>query len=146
MSRRVWFRVHSFAGVFAGLLLFVVCWSGTFATVSLEIDWLLNPSLRAQQSSQPIDWGAAETAARASQSGAQPVWIAAPAHAGAAIDVVVNTPDQKYVHVYVDPSSHAVLGSTSYLNVQRFFRNLHMTLFLPFPFGTYVVGLLAVFL
>jgi uncharacterized iron-regulated membrane protein len=146
MSRRVWFRVHSFAGVFAGLLLFVVCWSGTFATLSLEIDWLLNPSLRAQQPSQPIDWSAAEAAARASLPGAHPLWIAAPTHAGASIDVVVNTPEQKYVHVYVDPSSHAVLGSTSYFNVQRFFRNLHMMLFLPFPFGNYLVGLLAMFL
>lgn len=146
MSRRVWFRVHSFAGVFAGLLLFVVCWSGTFATLSLELDWLLDSSLRAQQPAQPIDWGAAEAAVRAWRPDAQPLWIAAPAVPGGSIDVVVNTPDQKYVHVYVDPSSHAVLGSTSYFNVQRFFRNLHMMLFLPFPFGSYFVGLLGVFL
>jgi uncharacterized iron-regulated membrane protein len=146
MSRRAWFRVHSFAGVFAGLLLFVVCWSGTFATVSAEVDWLLNPALRARDSAASIDWGGAEAAARNSLAGTRVQWIAAPAHAGAAVDVVVNRPDQQYVHVYVDPASSAVLGTTSYFNVQRFFRNLHMALFLPFSLGIYVVGLLAIFL
>ncbi len=146
MSRRAWFRVHSFAGMFGGLLLFVVCWSGTFASVSTELDWLLNPALRASGPHDSIDWAAAEAAALSAGDGSRVQWIAAPAFSGAAIDVVVNRPQQRFVHVYVDPVTYAVRGATSYFNVQRFFRDMHMALFLPYPVGTYLVGLLGIFL
>ena len=44
---RLLFRLLGWIGLNLGLLLFFVCFSGTVATLSHEIDWLLNPAIRA---------------------------------------------------------------------------------------------------
>lgn len=145
MATRRWFRVHSFAGIFAGLLLFVVCWTGTFATVANEIDWLLTPAMRAEPSAR-LEPDALEGAALAAMPGSTLAWMSRPLHAGYAADVVVNMADGRMQHVYVRPGDAVAQGGGSYFNVQRFFRSLHMALFLPFGVGIYIVGFAAVLL
>lgn len=139
MRTRPWFRVHSFAGVVTGLLLFIVCWTGTFATVSHEIDWLLTPALRAG-AAQGFDPDAAERAALQHQPAGQLLWMAWPLHEGFAVDVVLKTPTSSMWHAYVDPAILQPQGGNSYFNAQRFFRSLHMSLFLKFGIGIYIVG------
>jgi uncharacterized iron-regulated membrane protein len=141
MKRRRWFEWHSAIGCTAGLLLFVICWSGTFAVLSREVDWLIDPRLRAP-AAEPISWGEAYEALRAAhperrvtQLNAQPP--------GFALEAWTEDPDGVLGRLYADPRTGARLGATSYLNVQRFFRSLHMCLFLPAPWGYWIVGLLA---
>jgi uncharacterized iron-regulated membrane protein len=128
-SRRTYFAWHSWIGLTFGLMLFVICWSGTIAVFSHEIDWLLNPDLRANVANAPIDWQAAHDAVRS----AYPDWtireINAPRHAGFAMEVLAQPEPDKDFRVYVDPVTYQVLGDTSYFNVQRFFRSFHMALF-----------------
>ena len=62
MARRDWFTWHSWTGLTAGLLLFVFCWSGTLAVFSREIDWLLNPAIRADAAGGVLPWGRAQAA------------------------------------------------------------------------------------
>jgi uncharacterized iron-regulated membrane protein len=45
--RKALFHLHGWFGVNLGLLLFIVCFSGTVATLSDEIDWFFNPAVRA---------------------------------------------------------------------------------------------------
>lgn len=144
MTARAWFRVHSFTGVVSGLLLFVVCWSGTFAVVAHEIDWLVTPEARVERGAGFVGWDALREAAQTALPDGQILWIEAPKHPWAAAQAVVDTPAQPSLRVYVDPYDGDVQGVGSYLTVQRFFRSLHMELFDVGGFGDYLV-LLTVF-
>lgn len=129
MSRRRWFDWHSWAGVLAGLLMFVVCWSGTVATVSHEIDWLLNPAQRVEVGDQRQSWGQWVAAAEKAYPGFRPVWVSAPLYPSFAAEVVMTSPAERNLRVFVDPYTGEVTGATTYFNVQRFFRSFHMSLF-----------------
>lgn len=133
MKRRSWFHVHSWLGVMSGLLLFVICWSGTVAVLAHEIDWLLEPSMRPGHARPVTDWTRLQVAVESAHPDALRYALHAPLQAGFAAHAVVDTPAQSMLRVYLDPASGQVLGRTSYFNVQRFFRSLHMSLF---DFGT----------
>ncbi|MBI1392393.1 MAG: hypothetical protein GC152_06585 [Alphaproteobacteria bacterium] len=146
MRRRDWFDWHSWLGLTAGLMLFVICWSGTVAVFSHEIDWLLNPALRAQ----PVESAVPFAEAKAAVEAARPDWevweVNAPRYRGFAMEVLAKVEPDVTHRVYVDPVTLEVLGDTSYLNVQRFFRSFHMALFqadfvyiLGIPIGYFIV-------
>ena len=148
MRRRTFFVWHSWIGLTAGLLLFVICWSGTVAVFSRELDWLADERLRAPAAEQ-VAWQAIQENVEASH----PEWridsIHAPLEPGYAAEVWIADPDEVMHRVWADPASGEVLGTTSYFNVQRFFRSLHMMLFIAdgyvwgIPTGYWIVGLLA---
>ena len=139
MTTRTWFRVHSFTGVITGLLLFVICWSGTFAVVSHELDWLITPEARVVSGGEPVSWGALQTAVQGAYPEAEIEQINAPLYRHSSAEVLIDLPDQKSVRVYVDPYSGDILGSHSDFNIQRFFRSFHMHLFIPNGVGSYLV-------
>jgi uncharacterized iron-regulated membrane protein len=148
--RHVWFACHSWLGLTSGLLMFVVCWSGTVAVFSYELDWLLNPELRSIEASSPVAWGSIHDAVKH----AHPDWsisqINAPYSQGYAAEVWVDRPDGVTQRIYAEPRTGRLVGETSYFNVQRFFRSLHMSLFVGewpvfrIPLGYLVVGLLSI--
>jgi len=145
VSKRLWCRVHSFTGVVTGLMLFVICWSGTFAVVSNELDWLVTPEARSANPAPPaIDWGRIHNAVRGAYPKAKVSWMEAPLYTRSTVQTVVNFPDQDSVRVYVDAASGEVTGASSYFTVQRFFRSFHMNLFLPNRVGSYLVMSFAV--
>lgn len=144
--RRIWFQVHSALGVLTGLLLFVVCWSGTMAVVSHEIDWLLDARLRVTPRSERATWGQIHAAVLRAYPDARNISLEAPLSPRTAAVAVVDLPRQPYVRVYVDPYTAEVRGHTSYLNVQRFFRSFHMSLFDFGGVGYYVVSAFAIVL
>jgi len=150
--RKVAFAVHAWLGIKLSLLLAIVLVSGTAATVSHELDWLLNPAIRvaperavAPDAMTPRQWArAADAAQRAFPQGTVD-WIDAPRMPGFAVEAVVALPDDRRLRVYVDPTNGEVQGHTSYFNVQRFLRSLHYTLFIE-QWGIYVVSSLGLLL
>lgn len=131
MSARRWFEWHSWIGTTAGLLLFVICWSGTVAVFSEEIDWLLNPAERVQPTGEMRSWGEWQRAAELAYPALHVYAINAPRSERSAAELWLETADDKWLRTYVNPYTAEVTGQTSYFNVQRFFRSLHMSLFDP---------------
>ena len=141
MKRKRWFAWHGALGCTAGLLLFVVCWSGTFAVFSRELDWLIDARLRAPHA-ETIAWGAAYEALTRAHPEQRIVQLNAPHARGFALEAWTEDAGGVMSRLYADPASGAPLGATSYFNVQRFFRSLHMCLFLAAPWGYWIVGAL----
>jgi uncharacterized iron-regulated membrane protein len=131
LSARRWFEWHSWIGTTAGLLLFVICWSGTVAVFSEEIDWLLNPAERIEPAGEMRSWEEWQKAVEAAYPALRVDAINAPRSAQSAAEIWVETPDGELLRTYVNPYTAQVTGQTSYFNVQRFFRSLHMCLFDP---------------
>jgi uncharacterized iron-regulated membrane protein len=129
MIRRKWFVWHSWTGLTAGLMLFVICWSGTVAVFSYEIDWLLNPTLRTGSTVAEPSWDQVKHGAEATFPESRVLQIAAPFGNGFATEVLLLRPDGRMWRAYADPANGRILGDTSYFNVQRFFRSFHMNLF-----------------
>jgi uncharacterized iron-regulated membrane protein len=153
VARRSWrklaFAAHAWLAIKFSVLLGIILVSGTVATVSHELDWLLNPAIRvsdthavAPDDVTPAQWQAALDAAGRAHPGATVGSVNAPLASGFAMEAVVTTPDERSLRVYVNPTTAEVQGTTTYFNAQRFLRSLHYTLFIE-QWGIYVVTSLA---
>lgn len=129
MKRRRWFELHSWIGIITGLMMFLICWSGTVAVLAHEIDWLLDARLRVEPATVPHDWSLWAQSIRSAYPEASSITLHAPMFSGAAAQAVLDTPTQSMLRVYLDPATGSIVGESSYFNVQRFFRSLHMSLF-----------------
>ena len=140
MSSRGWFRVHSFVGVITGLLLFVVCWTGTFATLAHEFDWLVTPEARVDGGGEALGWARLLASVTAGYQVEEIHFLTAPLYEKSAAEVVVDLPDQRFVRIYVDPYTAELRGARSAINLQRIFRDLHRRLFIPGAAGIVLVS------
>ena len=138
------FRWHAALGVCCGSLLFVICFSGSVAVFSDEIDWLIRPYQHV--ASAETDWESARNALEEAYPDYQLVSLVKPLHAGFPVRAYARTAAGSYVNLYADPGSGEALRAESYWNVQRFLRSLHRRLFLPQPFGVITLAVFAVFL
>lgn len=139
--RKTLFRLHGWIGLNVGLLLFVICLSGSVATLSHEIDQLLDPAHRVAEApppGTPLDWTAMHEAVAAAFPEGRNLGVYAPGSnyappddalgRGAAV-AYVALPDGQTRKVYLNPYTGAVQGHTSFFNVQRFFRSFHRRFF-----------------
>ena len=141
-SKKRWLDWHSFVGVTTGMLLFVVCWSGTFATVSMELDWLLNPAMRvAEHQATSNDMLAAYQTTQDAMPQAKILSIDKLDSVYHPISVTIITEQKAIQHVLVDPATAEIIDTLSFLTISRFFRDFHMSLFGFYGIGKYVVCL-----
>ncbi|MBM87962.1 MAG: peptidase [Gammaproteobacteria bacterium] len=139
-SSQVWFDWHSWLGVITGLLLFIICWGGTFAVLSFELDWLANPDQRVQAageagSLEEIYQSVADAYPNASILGAS-----APLYTNFAAEVGIRNELNQSRRVYVDPYTLEITGEAPRLNIQRYLRDFHRRLFTG-NFGFYLICL-----
>jgi uncharacterized iron-regulated membrane protein len=136
------FILHSLIGVQLSLFLAFVCLTGTIATVSHEIEWLLLPKVRASASVAAKDLGAMWDAAQAAHPEG---WIRSLGTYDRADSRIfawradVALPDGREIAVLVDPATAQVTGEMEGISFHSFMRGLHYYLFTPGDWGFYLV-------
>lgn len=144
-SSRVWWHVHQWVGLKLAIFMSFVCFTGTLAVVSHEIDWLLQPTLRVAPSSvtgEP-DWAHIHASAEAWRPEAQVQYISAPIASAFAATAVIEYPDETLKVLHIHPTTGMVQGEASWVGAQRVLRNMHRHLNLPVKYGVPLVGSLA---
>ena len=150
MTRRTWFRWHSWIGLTTGLLLFVICWSGTIAVFSRELDLLLDPGVAAGPPTERIAWGAVDENIRQTRPHLWVYQITASHGPGTTVEAWALDEDGVTHRVHADPATGGVLSVSSLFGIQRFFRSFHMALFVEawpvfgMPLGDLIVSVLAI--
>ncbi len=143
MRNKSWHKVHSYIGTTFGLLLFLICWSGTFAVISHEIDWLITPEYRSQSHNQDFEWSTLLGRVNKTFPTATVHSIHSPLNDNASYQAIVSLPNHDLARLYIDPITGKVSGPHSFYNFQRFIRNFHMSLFNPGGIGIYLVTIFA---
>lgn len=148
---QLWFRIHSFVGMKLSLLLAFVFLTGTLATVSDEIDWLISPAMRApppahaglgSRGDEP-DWAAiADTLAARAPHGAIDT-IEAPRSPIFAAAAYLTRPDGGVRVIYFDPATGAATGEGSLLTAKTLLRRIHRHWLLSEEIGIPIVTALA---
>ena len=143
LSNKTLFRWHGWIGLNLGLLLFLVCFSGTIAVFSYEIDWLIDDDLQVETRGEAVNWTAMADSIRAAYPYHNARFFIGPRHDGFASRVLAEGPAGRAEKLYVNPYTGEVRRAASFWNVQRFFRSFHRRMFAPNPYGIVWVTLFA---
>jgi|GEM_PF-2466718 len=123
------FQLHRWLGVHVSLLLFVICMTGTLATLGYQLEGLLDSAWRADSSE--MNWEAIEARLAQDLPHEWAVVIAAPAESGLVATAVIDSPRGQRRIALLDPASGALQGIRSSLTTQGYLRQFHKALLLP---------------
>ena len=146
--KRVWLDFHRWVGLKLSILMSFVLITGTLATVSHEIDWLLDPGRRVLPTVtvDQYDWQGMVDAAREARPDWSLEWIAAPIDPWFAAEAVGLTADGERRRLLIHPATLAVQGEAGWFNAQRLFREAHRRLMIFHPAGIALVSALSILL
>ncbi|WEK39305.1 MAG: PepSY-associated TM helix domain-containing protein [Candidatus Brevundimonas colombiensis] len=146
-GRSAWWWVHHWLGLKLAIFMTFVLATGTLATLSNEIDWLIDPAQRVTPRGAPTaSWGDWAAAVKAAEPEATIQYLSAPLDPWFAARVVIERPDGALRIAYVDPWTSEVRGVHGWFNVNRFLRNTHRHLMMPVAIGVPIVGSMALVL
>ena len=147
-TSRVWWHVHQWVGLKLAIFMSFICFTGSLAVLSSEIDWLLQPTLRVSPASVEGEprWERIAAAAAEWPSAERVNSLAAPVASAFAATAVIERADGTLAILHVHPTSGAVQGEGTWVGAQRVLRNMHRHLNLPIKYGVPIVCTLAVLL
>ena len=129
---------HAWVGFNFAILMFVVLFTGTIATVSNEIDWFIFDELRASskpegRSSKPTadDWSEIYASIKEAYPYGQPRFMLTMGEDYLTFRAMIDDEAIDNEFVQVDQWTYEVTGTMPRLSVQRFFRDFHRYLFMP---------------
>ncbi|MDU4249289.1 PepSY domain-containing protein [Pseudomonas sp.] len=146
---RLWFLVHSWLALPIWFFVLLVCITGTLATVSQEIVWLVDPAVRANApdgDAPRLGYDQVLAAVAEQQPQAAVRMLSAPTEAHFALLAQVTYPDSSTATLYVNPYTGVIQGKTPLFDFRQFTRALHGWWLVPFThgfsWGWYLVSLL----
>ena len=145
-SSRIWFAAHGWLGLPLWALMVFVCLTGSVATVSQEITWLVDPSVRANAPSadaEPLGLDAIAAAVKRAEPDVIVTKLVRPVKSNLALKATVSRPNGTATTLHVNPYTGAIQGVAPDFDLQQFLRALHGWLLTPFR-GGYPLGWFAV--
>lgn len=134
--RSRWWRIHAWLGLKLSVFLTVILLSGTLAVIGNEIDWLVDPAMRASPGRQSqASWVTIAGNALAAVPGGHIDLIERGPDPWFATVVVMKAPDGHRRRVLVDPATGTVNRVAGFGGAQRFLRDFHRRLMLPVAIG-----------
>ncbi|CAD5248200.1 Putative iron-regulated membrane protein (modular protein) [Alteromonas sp. 38] len=145
--KRKLYNWHIWLGFNLAFLTALLLATGTIATISNEIDWLLQDDMRVSPEGEKVSWGEMEANAK---ERANPddmlIMLTAGENDHFAYRATFLRANGTRYHVHVNQWTGDVTGTTPFLTVQRFFRDLHRYFFMPSFIGLPIVSSLAIVL
>lgn len=137
LDKKIFFKIHSWIGVKLSILFFIVCFSGTLATLSHEMDWLFNPAMRASPQKEYASRNLMVANFREAYPDARiQYWMRSEEHY--LCDIIYKVEDGQQSYVFANPYTGKIQGESA-ITIQRYFRDLHYFLFIPFQVGNFLV-------
>lgn len=142
---RLWWKIHQIAGLKLSLFLSFILLTGTLATISHEIDWLLQPNLRIDSGSAPEspNWAAIAHSAVRQPGVAEILFIEEPTASLFASRVAFRDPNGKQRFLYAHPATGEIQGKGPWAGAARILRNMHRHINIPTKIGVPIVSSLA---
>ena len=146
--KRVWLDLHRWVGLKLFILLSFVLITGALATVSHEIDWLIDPARRVAPSAAPDaqNWDGLVAAVRDARPDWSIQWIAAPLDPWHAAEAVGVTSEGEFRRLLIHPGTLEIQGERGWFNAQRLFRDAHRRLMIFNVWGVVLVSSLSILL
>ncbi|MHA7901517.1 MAG: PepSY-associated TM helix domain-containing protein [Henriciella sp.] len=130
-ARKRRYELHTWVGFHLAVLMTIILATGTIATVSNEIDWLIQHDMRVSPDGDKVSWGEMTEAVQAAIPDGRISVIKSMDGDHFAYRADVTDGFGQRIFVHVNQWTGEVTGTTHPLTVQRFFRDLHRYLFMP---------------
>lgn len=140
-AARLWWEVHQWAGLKFSILLSFILLTGTLATLSHEIDWLLRPAMRVDPATvgAEVNWAAVAQTAAVQAGEGRVISLEGPVDPWFAAAAILQAPDGSLSFVYAHPATGELQGTGHWVSAQRILRNMHRHLMMPIPIGVPIV-------
>ena len=128
MNTKTLFRIHGWLGLNLGILLYVICLSGSIAVFGPELDWLIQSERRVDPptpEAQPLSWGDLYNRVKEAHPHAIVTGFQAAPGKRSAVTAQVAYPPRDTRQVFINPFSGEVQGQSSTFGVKSFFRIFH---------------------
>ncbi|WP_394221661.1 PepSY-associated TM helix domain-containing protein [Alteromonas gracilis] len=152
--RKKLYNLHAWVGFQLSVVLFVILATGTIATISNEIDWLVFKEMRTFSTgkqdveNEAVKWTNIYNAVLDYAPQAKIKSIGDMGHDNFTYRVRAGFPEGGDRFIHVDQYTYEVIGDISTLTIQRFFRDFHRYLFMPnylgLPTVTFFAFILAI--
>lgn len=145
-ARRRLYDLHTWVGFHLAVIMAVVLFTGTFATVSNELDWLTQHDMRVSPDGEKVSLEEMIEAARAYDPDATILGIEEMMGDHFAYRVAAFDKNAAGKFIHVNQWTGEATGETPYFTIQRFFRDMHRYLYMPKTIGLTLVCSMAIIL
>lgn len=145
-KRKKLYDLHAWLGFHLAVIMSLVLFTGTMATISQELDWLANPAMRVTPDSEAVLMQTMIEAVEAYEP-TSTVWSIGESE-GDYFAYKASVIDENGITktVHVNQWTGEVTGESGFFNIKYFFRQLHRYLFLPKTIGLTIVSSMAIIL